>query len=76
MATNRRAQMVARKHVNVMDRVEPAPRTVVPAFTSISKVGGDTVSFTREKSRTTGAFWEEWNDLVLGDLVRSGLLGQ
>ena len=71
------AQRVARKYVNLMDRVEAAPHTPVPAFTSITRVDtGVTESFTREKSRPAGAFWEEYNDFVLGDLVRSGLLGQ
>lgn len=75
MARNRTAQMVARKHVNAMDRVELAPHTPVPAFTVID-ITGQEPRFTREKSRPTGAFWEEFNDFVLGDLVRSGLLGQ
>ena len=65
---------IARKYVNVMDQVEEA-RTLVPAFTAITKVG-KVVSFTREQNRPTSAFWGEYNDLVLGDLVRSGLLGQ
>lgn len=77
MARNRTAQMVARKHVNVMDRIEPARHTPIPAFTLIKRVDTQVAeSFTREKTRDAGAFWEEYNDYVLADLVKSGLLGQ
>lgn len=68
---------IARKYVNVMDSVREEHRTLVPAFTAITKVStGDTVAFTREKQRDSSFFTEEWNDLTLKDLVKSGLLGQ
>lgn len=64
---------IARKHVNVMDNVRDTRPVPVPAFTEIRRVDTDqTVNFVREKVRTTGAFWEKWNDLTFGDLTWLG----
>lgn len=73
---NLAAQRVARKYVNMVDVVQEQRPVIVPAFTYITRVDTGDASFTREKTRDAGAFWGEWNDLTLGDLVRSGLLGQ
>lgn len=62
------AQRVAAKFTNVVDHVEPAPHTPVPGFTVI-KVNEEEIDFHREKTRDTGAFWDEYNDLTLGHLT-------
>ena len=74
-----RNSRIARKYVNVVDQVRPAPHAPVPAFTVIARVDKPNVEnvstqepyvdFVREKQRTTGAFWAEFNDLTLADLV-------
>jgi hypothetical protein len=64
---------IARKHVNVMDNVRDARPVPVPAFTVIARVDSPNVdSFTREKTRETGAFWAEFNDLHVRDLTWLG----
>ena len=64
---------IARKHVNVMDSVRDARPVPVPAYTVIARVDSPAIdSFVREKTRETGAFWSEFNDLTMSDLTWLG----
>ena len=64
---------IARKYVNVMDSVRDARPVPVPAYTVITRVDApETRNFVREKTRETGAFWSEYNDLLLSDLTWLG----
>ena len=64
---------IAAKFINVMDQVQDARPVPVPAFTEIRRVDTDTtLDFVREKTRDTGEFWAEFNDLRVGDLTWLG----
>lgn len=72
MGSNPLLSRIARKHVNLVDAVREEQRTERPRFVIIERV--DTPSVPTMSSTT--AAWDDWNDLRLRDLVKSGLLGE